>query len=331
MSPSPEAVAHTEARRRLALATTLAAHSMWRQVDHGNLYRSWLGLAGNVLGVVMGGQLAAAQMTAPWLAALVGVDEDRPDANAVQPHSFTGVDGAGRPLAGVLMAPVWTALRMVTQGRPLVQAMLAGRGLLDAIVATAVADAGRAADAVAMTATPTVTGYIRVVESGACDRCIVLAGNEYHTDKAFLRHPRCHCGMEPVTREHRPKPVSPDALVAQMSDAQKRKTFGEAGAKALTEGADIGQVVNARRGMQSATVFGQKLQITTEGTTRRGFAARRLAAEKGFEKASGARYGAEAGRRLRSKAPRLMPEEIFRIADDRAHAVRLLRLHGYIA
>ncbi|MFB6710617.1 hypothetical protein ACFCW6_38680, partial [Streptomyces sp. NPDC056333] len=298
MSPSPQALAHIEARRRLALATALATHRLWRQVDHGNLHQSWLGLAGNVLAVTMGGQLAAAQMTAPWLTGLLGADEDRPDADTVVPQAFTGVDGSGRPLAGVLMAPIWTALRLVTQGRPLVQAMAAGQGLLDAIVATAVADTGRAADAVAMTAKPTVTGYIRVVEAGACDRCIVLAGNEYHTDKAFLRHPRCHCGMEPVTREHRPKPASPKELVAQMSDAQKRKTFGEAGTKALAAGADLGQVVNARRGMQSATVFGRKLQVTSEGTTRRGFA----------------------GKRLRNKTPRLMPEEIFRIADDRAHA-----------
>lgn len=331
MSPSPEAAAHVEARRRLALATSLASRHMWRQVDHHNLYQSWLGLAGDVLSIVMGGQLAAAQQTGPWLAELLGTDEDRPDSDAIVPQAFTGVDGAGRLLSGVLMAPVWTALRLVTQGRPITQAMVAGQGLLDAIVATAVADAGRAADAAAMTAKPAVTGYIRVVESGACDRCIVLAGNEYQTDKAFARHPRCHCGMEPVTREHRPKPASPKELVAKMSDAQKRKTFGEAGAKALAEGADIGQLVNARRGMQSATVFGRKLQITSEGTTRRGFAARRLATEKGFAKTPGSRNGTETAVRMRSRTPRLMPEEIFRIADDRTHAVRLLRLHGFIA
>ncbi|MER6603920.1 hypothetical protein [Streptomyces parvus] len=331
MSPSLEAQEHIEARRKLALATALATRRVWRQVDPDNLYQSWFALVGDVLAITMSGQLAAAQMTTPWLAGLLGTNEDRPDADTVVPQAFTGVDGAGRPLGGVLMAPVWTVLRMVTQGLPLVRAMVAGQGLLDAIVRTAVADTGRAADMAAMTARPAVTGYIRVVEAGACDRCIVLAGNEYRTDKAFARHPRCQCGMEPVTREHRPKPASPKELVAQMSDAQKRKTFGEAGAKALNEGADIGQLVNARRGMESATVFGRKLQVTSEGTTRRGFAARRLATEKGFAKAPGTRHGTETAVRLRSKTPRLMPEEIFRIADDRTHAVRLLRLHGFIA
>lgn len=322
MSPSPEAVAHMEARQRLALATALATHRVWRRLDQDNLYRSWLSLAGDVLAIIVSGQLTAAQMTGPWLNSLLGPEnEDRPDAGGIIPEAFTGVDGAGRPLGGVLLAPIWTALRMVTAGRPIVESLIAGRSLLDAIARTAVADIGRAADSTAMTARPSVTGYIRVVEGGACDRCIILAGNEYGHSSGFLRHPRCNCGMEPVTREHRPRPASPKELVAQMSEEQRRKTFGESGAKAIADGVDLGQLVNARRGMQTATVYGRKLQITTEGVTRRGFAGNRL---RNFQKVEGQRYRV-------SKTPRLMPEEIYRIADDREHAVRLLRNHGFIA
>ncbi|PAN01042.1 hypothetical protein CJI59_13880 [Streptomyces sp. Alain-F2R5] len=311
-----------EARRRLALATTLATHRMWRRLDHSNLYPSWLGLIGDVLAVVMASQMKAAQMTDPWLTRLLGApNEDRPDANRIVPAAFAGVDGSGRPLTDVLRAPIWTVLRMVTAGQPLAQALVSGQALLDAIVQTAVADTGRAADSVGMTARPGVTGYIRVVEAGACSRCIILAGAEYHTDRAFLRHPRCKCGMEPVTRDHTPDVPSPKKIVADMSAEQRRKTFGQAGAKAIAEGADLGQLVNARRGMQSAVVYGRKLQITSEGTTRRGFAGSRL---QDFQKVRGQRYRA-------SRKPRLMPEEIFRIADDREHAVRLLHQYGYIA
>ncbi|MGW2260281.1 hypothetical protein ACWCXE_21065 [Streptomyces sp. NPDC001780] len=322
MSASPKAVAHMEARRRLALATALATHRTWRRLDQDNLYQSWLGLVGDVLALVMANQMRAAEMTGPWLNKLLGPgDEDRPDGNRIVPAAFAGVDGAGRPLADVLRAPIWTALRLVTEGRPIVQALFAGQSLLDAIVQTAVADIGRAADSVGMTVRPAVTGYIRVVEAGACSRCIVLAGAEYQTDRAFLRHPRCKCGMEPVTRDHTPDVPSPKRLVAQMSEEQRRKTFGEAGARALAEGADVGQLVNARRGMQSATVYGRTVQITTEGITRRGFAGTRL---RDFQKVQGQRY-------RMSRTPRLMPEEIFRIADNREHAVRLLRQYGFIA
>ena len=328
MSPTPQAVAHMEARQRLAVATALATHRVWRRLDQDNLVQSWAGLLGDVLAIVMTGQLTAAQMTGPWLDSLLGVEnEDRPDAGRPIPEAFAGVDGAGRPLTHALAAPIWTVLRAVTAGRPIVQSLVAGRSLLDAIVRTAVADTGRAADSAGMTARPSVTGYIRVVEGGACDRCIVLAGNEYQTDRAFLRHPRCNCGMEPVTREHRPKPASPSELVAQMSEAQKRKTFGVAGAKALAEGADLGQLVNARRGMQSASVLGGRAITTTEGTVRGEFRRRefrRLQAE-------GAIPRSRSMRGFRPTVARLMPEEIYHLADDRAHAVQLLRQHGYIA
>lgn len=327
MSPSPEAVAHQEARQRLTVATALATHRIWQRLDEDNLYQSWLGLVGDVLTIVMRGQLAAAQMTSPWLLELLGPEnDDRPDADRIVPEAFTGVDGAGRPLGGVLMAPIWTALRLVTAGRPIIQALVAGRSLLDAIAQTAVADIGRAADSAAMTARRSVTGYIRVVEAGACSRCLILAGNEYQTDRAFLRHPRCKCGMEPVTRTHRPKPASPEQLVAQMSEAQKRKTFGESGAKALDAGADLGQLVNARRGMAGASVLGGRAVTTTEGTVRGEFRRqefRRL-------QQAGAIPRSQSIRGFRPATPRLMPEEIYRTADDRAHAVRLLRQHGYI-
>ncbi|MFF1321446.1 hypothetical protein ACFVZZ_18770 [Streptomyces chartreusis] len=328
MSPSPEAVAHMETRRRLATATALATHRVWNRLDEDNLYQSWLGLAGDVLAVVAGGQLAAAQMTGPWLNGLLGPEnDDRPDAGGIVPSAFAGVDGAGRPLGGVLMAPIWTALRLVTAGRPIVQALVAGRSMLDAIARTAVADTGRAADSAAMTARPAVTGYIRVVEGGACSRCLVLAGNEYRTDKAFLRHPRCNCGMEPVTRQHRPRPASPDELVAQMSEDEKRKTFGQAGAKAINDGADLGQLVNARRGMSGASVLGGRAVTTTEGTARGEFRRqefRRL-------QQAGAIPRSQSIRGFRPTTPRLMPEEIYRMADNRQHAVQLLRRHGYIA
>lgn len=320
MSPTPSADRHAEARLKLAAAASRAARSIWLQTDRDNLLSSWTGLLAGVLAVVAASQLTAAQSSEPWLDRLLGDDPDQAQNDRLNPAALVGVDGTGRPLAGVLMAPVWSALRLVTAGAPIVQAMARGQLLLDAVVRTAVADTGRAADSVAMISRPAVTSYIRVVEAGACSRCLVLAGREYGVSTAFQRHPRCHCGMEPVTREHRPTAQDPKAVFEDMSEEQRRRTFGDAGAKAISEGADIAQVVNARRGMSSATVYGRTLQTTAEGITRRGLAGKRLG---DFQKTRGQRLSV-------SQRPRLMPEEIFRIADDRAHAVRLLRQHGYL-
>ncbi|MFD3929542.1 hypothetical protein [Streptomyces sp. NPDC058614] len=327
MSPSPQAVAHMEAQRRLAEATARASRQMWRQVDRDNIYTSWVGMLARLVAIVSGGQLAAAQATEPWLMGLLGMDPEQPESDRLDPVSLTGVDGAGHPLASVLMAPMWAALRLVTQGRPVVQSMASGQALLDAVVRTAVADAGRAADSVGMISRPAVTSYVRVVEGGACSRCLVLAGREYGVSTAFARHPKCNCSMEPVTREHRPTPASPEALFKAMSDAEKQRVFGASAVKAIDAGADIAQVVNARRGMASATVFGRKVQATTEGTQRGEFRRRefrRLQDE-------GAIPRSKSIRGFRPTTARLMPEEIVRLADNREHAVRLLRQHSYIA
>jgi hypothetical protein len=105
-----------------------------------------------------------------------------------------------------------------------------------------------------------------------------------------------------------------------MTEAQQRRGFGEAGMKAIADGADLTQVVNARRGMTTVTRYGRTVQATREGTTRRGLYGSRRAK---FEKVLGARYA-------RAKAPRLMPEEIYRLAKDREHAIRLLQRNGYL-
>ncbi|MFJ9748880.1 hypothetical protein [Streptomyces chartreusis] len=321
MSPSPDAVAHMEARARLTEATGRAALGVWRDIDRDNIFTSWLPLLGRIAAIVAAGQLAAARTAEPWLEGLLGEDSDRPESGRLNPASLVGVDGGGRPLAAVLMAPMWTALRLVTAGRPVAQAMAQGQALLDVVVQTAVADVGRAADQVAMVSRPAVKYYVRVTEAGACSRCVILAGVESSVSRAFQRHPKCKCSMEPVTADHRPTATSPKEIFDDMSPTERRKTFGEAGAKAIEDGADIAQVVNARRGMTSATVFGRKVQATSEGITSRGFAGSRL---KNLQKVQGQRYRV-------SQTPRLMPEEIYRIADDREHAVRLLTSHGFIA
>ncbi|MFD7429044.1 hypothetical protein ACFV6Z_18655 [Streptomyces sp. NPDC059818] len=308
MSAGVLAVAHATARIRLAVAAARAAQGAWRQIDRDQPSSSWAVALGPVIAAVAGAQLAAAQGTEPWLLRLLGQDPDQAASDRLNPLSLSGITGDGTPLVQALQVPMWTTLRLLGRGVPIAHAMASGQALLNLMVRTAVADAGRAADQVGMVARPAVTSYIRVVEGGACSRCIVLAGREYGVSSGFARHPRCHCGMEPVTREHQPKAQDPQRVYDDMSAVQRKAAFGEAAVKAIDEGADIGMVVNARRGMATATVFGRTVQATTESTTKRGIANRVI--PKG--------------------TPRLMPEEIFRQADNREHAIRLLRRYAYI-
>jgi hypothetical protein len=139
---------------------------------------------------------------------------------------------------------------------------------------------------------------------------MLLAGKRYSWKADFKRHPRCDCTVVPTGagvpfRE----PISPKQAFEEMPRYEQDRAFGKAGAEAIRAGADIGQVVNARRGMSSAAVFGREVTVTSEGTTNR----RRF------------------GQKLSTRRPRLMPEQILAEAKgDRAEAVRLLSLHGYI-
>ncbi|MEV6450926.1 hypothetical protein AB0M75_06425 [Streptomyces anulatus] len=319
-TPAPVRL-HQEERARLAMATARAAGKLWRQLDRDNMKGSWQQLLPELLLIVTGAQSAAAASTDPYLQRLLGTDPDRAESDQLVPQALAGTAPDGRPLAGLLMYPLWATLGALARGASVAFAWASGAALLDLLVRTVIADTGRAADLIGMIVRPAITSYVRVVELPACARCIVLASREYTLSTGFQRHPRCDCTMAPVTRTFTPPTTSARQVFGQMTAAQRHKAFGAAAVKAIGDGADIEQVVNARRGMTTATYYRRTVQTTTEGITRRGIAGRR---SQKFERVAGSRYAT-------AKSPRLMPEEIYRLADgDREHAVRLLRRHAYI-
>jgi hypothetical protein len=232
---------------------------------------------------------------------LLGKDADL--GPQIVPEQFASQTPDGRDAMGLLARAAPNAISARRKGFSPRAAMARAAGFLDMVVRTVVADTGRQADQVAMVANPGVTGYVRVVELPACSRCIILASRIYPTSAGFLRHPRCDCTMAPVTKKHLPNPPTPAEIFSGMPPAQRRKVFGEAGAKAIEDGARISSVVNARKSMDKVAMFGKTVQVTHVGT----------------------------GSRKNPRPPRLMPEEIYRLAgDDRNHAVRLLYKNGYL-
>jgi hypothetical protein len=250
--------------------------------------------------MVQAGQLHAAEGTHTFMRELLGREAQGPE---IDPEQFARQTPDGRDAMGLLARAAPTAIRAQRQGFSPRAAMARAGAFLDMVVRTVVADTGRQADQAAMVANKGVTSYIRVVELPACSRCIILAGREYGVSNGFLRHPRCDCTMEPVTRKHTPTPLDAKDLFDSMTPAQRRKVFGEAGAKAIDDGANISSVVNARKSMDKVEMFGKTVQVTHVGT----------------------------GSRKIKRPPRLMPEEIYRLAgDDRDHAIRLLYKNGYL-
>lgn len=191
--------------------------------------------------------------------------------------------------------------------------------------ATIIADTARAAEAAAAAERPWVGGYVRMLNPPSCSRCVVLAGKFYLWNEGFKRHPLCDC-------RHIPAPenmagdllTTPDAYFESLSRADQDKYFTKAGAHAIRDGADITQVVNARRGMATA---GESL--TRAGVTPDGRATRvNVSVARAARNADGS---LTTSARATARRPRLMPESIYEIADgDRAEAIRLLKLHGFL-
>lgn len=291
-----------------ALAAGISAQVLeaWAEVDPDDAERSWLRqIVRRVRTLVVGGQLLSARRSAAYVGRALGVRPDPPRPVAqVRVDPLVDVASDGRPLVSLLMQPAVTTSRARREGRSRRESHILGAVQADMIVRTQIADAGRVAAGVRVTATPTV-GYVRIVDLPACSRCLVLAGRWYPHSQGFLRHPRCDCTMQPATRDQADGQILDAAqLFEAMPEAEQDRVFGRDGAHAIRDGADIGRVVNARRGMYTASVGGRRVRATREATTRRGGVRRRV---------------------------RLMPEAIYAIAaGDRDEAIRLLRVNGYL-
>lgn len=291
---------------------------IWRGLSPATIASDLEGPAGAaILQATAAGQLTVAQGAQAFVAGAMAEQGGTAVAEAaLTAAAFAGVAPDGGLLETLLFLPAVGVQSRLAEGLTAQEAMLGGLVDMAMYTATAVADAARTADQVAMVADRQVVAYTRVVTLPACGRCIVLAGQQYPYSEGFQRHPRCDCRTVPLREADWAGVQSPDELVASMSEAQRRRVFGSDGARAIGHGADIGQVVNARRGMSVSGL------ATSEGTTRRGLYGRR-AAGGGTVRYPGDRYA-------RASAPRLTPQQIFRQAAGRREQIALLRRYGYI-
>lgn len=189
---------------------------------------------------------------------------------------------------------------------------------LDRMVMSLVADAARAAESVGIAVRPRV-GYVRYVSPPSCSRCVILAGRFYRWSSGFLRHPGCDCTHLPTTDPRSEFRQNPHDLI----DRGLVTGLSKADRKALGDGADLNQLVNYKNGNIRRLNFGpgRTVTTTTEGVTSRGIAGKRLG---DLRSAKDSRYRA-------SGRMRLTPDAIYRAAgEDRASALRLLKVHGYI-
>ncbi|MEU5160464.1 hypothetical protein AB0G74_12745 [Streptomyces sp. NPDC020875] len=276
-----------------------------------------------ILAAVMSGQLSVAAGAQAFVTgAMLAQGAAAGPVGMLAPERLAGIAADGRPLATMLYLPAIRTAQALALGAAPEVASLAGLNQMATMVGTTLSDTARTATSVAMTAEPRCRFYVRVVRLPACARCIILAGRQYTYSEGFKRHPRCDCSVEPMTDREWRASKGPEDLFREMSPEEQHKRLGAAGVKALEAGADLGQIINSRRGMATALTSRGPLRMTVEGTTRRGIGAKAMRSD--LEKLAGRRY-------VRTTQARLMPEAIFKLAgDDREHQIAMLKKHGYI-
>lgn len=311
-----QARSHYERQRRITAAAIVAVRRLFKA------RASLLEVASTVATY----QLASATASAQSVAAFAG------DASPLTaPGAFAGVSSAGFPVSEPIVATIDRFVPAPVEPLPDAWWDDAAEfmGAIEHLIASEVQDAGRTASQVEFVARPDWQNYVRMLNPPSCARCAILAGRVYRDLDAFDRHPLCDCVMIPVQNweaAHDAGYVSSaqDAFdrgliktrVKKGSD-EYRPGFSKADERAIRDGADIVEIVNATRGNSRAPgitnalttdLFGHRVKATTYGTTKRA-----------------------AWRRANpTRLVRLRPESIYEFAKDRDDAIRLLKLYGYI-
>lgn len=351
LSPLELARAYYEAQTGITRRTADRVQALWRELDRRDLTGSWRDLVGGrIVDTVAAAQLAAASRADEYVEAMAAAQGAEGGAvGAVNPAAFAGHASDGRPLDSLLYTPIITAKSRIAAGQAEVDAMLAGLNQLLRMAATQVTDAGRTATGAGIAGRRTIQGYIRVATAPCCARCAILSGKEFGWNAGFQRHPRCDCVHLPATliarsslrrgfldhREFAPTVgragprgfVNPQTYFNSLSRAEQNRIFTHSGAQAIRDGADITNVVNARRGMTTASAYGRTVRATRESTSRRGLYFQREFARL---QQQGLIPPGVSSRGYRLRTPRLMPEEIYRQAGSRDEAIRLLYRFGYL-
>lgn len=308
----PAAREHHRSQQRLSTLTVLAARRVWGRLGVGNFDRAWATLGPQLVVLLAAAMERAAEESAayvPVVTAQVGLDPAQ--AGVVDAAALALTASDGRPLDTLLYQPVIAARTAMARGSDVRTALGTGQQVLDLIVATQVADAGRLAESVAIAATPAVGGYVRMLNPPSCSRCVILAGKWFRWNQGFARHPRCDCRHIPASENIAGDLITdPYRYFRGLDQKAQDAAFGPANAQAIRDGADIYQVVNAgRRGAGLTTLEGVQ--------SRRGFAAAVL-------------NGGPLPRGAVPNMTRLTPEGIYRQAATREEALQLLRQNGYL-
>ena len=249
---------------------------------------------------------------------------DRPEGD-LRPESLVGRASDGRRLDTLAYGAVVEAKTAIGNGATTEQALAQGGNWLEMMTKLQVADAARQAVGVMTASRKNIAGTVRVLNPPSCQRCAVLAGRWYRWSQGFLRHPRCDCVNLPSRRAAW---AEAEGFITSPMVAYKQghiRDLTEAQKFAIDNGADIGQVVNATRGM-STTATRKRVKVRgQEGTL-----GPTSGVLPGHPDLMADILGAQESLTRAPALGMLTPEGIYQQAKSRDEAISMLRELGYI-
>lgn len=159
------------------------------------------------LPIVQGGQEKAARLTDAYVAAMLGRQPiGIPSSEVTGPAVRAGVipdEVYRRPFV-----TVWTAL---SAGSQYEAAVSAGLARATNLAATDVQLTARQTFEAVQQRDPSIRGYSRRADPGACKFCQLVDGAFVKSASAMPLHPGCGCGLEPILQRE-PVTPSPDGV-----------------------------------------------------------------------------------------------------------------------
>lgn len=315
---------HYREQAALAVVVHRQVGALWSRVSP-DAVDAWRALLPQAAAVVTAAQFRAASAADEYVAEALSQQGLRVAPVArVAPEGFAGVASDGRSLVSLLDEPRIGALTDIGSGVGAREALRRAGSRLQRMAVTQVQDAGRQADGVAIFARPKI-GWVRMVNPPCCGDCAILAGKWFKSNQGFPRHPHCDCRHVPMSETDTPW-EGPGGSLQELFTSGKVTGVSDAEVQAVADGADPVQVINARRGRSADKMY------TTEGTTRRGVASKSIREARPSVRETARNVGPRGATRnyVERRVVRPTPEGIYKYANDRDEALKLLRDFGYI-
>lgn len=245
-------------QQRVNATTSTEVARLWRRMGD-DFDASWRRQGPSILAVLREAQSQVALAALDYVPTVLA-QTDIPDQprGTVRPNAFVGVASDGRSLESLAYQSVVAAKVAVAEGASSATALDQGGNFIDLMTKLQVADAARQAVGVMTASRKNLGGTVRVLNPPSCQRCAILAGRFYRWSKGFDRHPRCDCVNLPSQSQGW---AQSEGFITDPMDAYRAghiRDLTAAQVKAISEGADIGRVVNAYRGMSTTATESAK-------------------------------------------------------------------------